>query len=117
MQDVSEEESWDGENLKYIQKAATRKKYHCRKRPCPDGFFESFCDFSASTNSSPTIMAYITISCSVTEASGSFPNTCNAPLASVSFYSPPLAHLTQHIDLCCKHNSHRVLLRLLFSCF
>ena len=88
MQNVSEE-GWDGRNLKYIQKAATRKKYHCRKRPCPDGFFESFCDFSASTNSSPTIMACRSISCSVTEASRSFPNTCSAPLASISFYTSP----------------------------
>ena len=117
MQDVSEEESWGGENLKYIQKAATRKKYHCRKRPCPDGFFESFCDFSASTNSSPTIMAYTSKSCSVTEASGSFPNTCSAPQASKSFHNPPWHVSTQHINLCCKHNSHGALLWLLFACF
>ena len=116
MQDVSEEESWGGGDLKYIQKAATRKKYHCRKRPCPDGFFESFCDFSASTNSSPTIMACTSFSCSVTEASGLLPHTCSAPQASKPFHNSPLARLTHHINLCCKDNSHGALLWLLFAC-
>ena len=43
--------------LKYIQKAVTRKKYHCSSRPCPVGLGTCFWDFAASLYSSPTIAA------------------------------------------------------------